>query len=147
MKNDTIKTVLIFIIVIYIITKLESFFNLFGEPEGSTPGSNSENLPVNENKLSYPANNYELWADAIYNAVWEQWGGFIETDKAVRDILLLMQTDDDFYQLSDSYGKRGKGVLIKEYYSLSATVANFLDNNYKGQVNEQYAENGMTVRV
>jgi len=148
MKNEPIKYIVIIVILFYVISKIEKIFSIFSPPENSSQASESyQDLPVNKQNLTFPKQNYELLADAIYDAVWSQWGGFIEKDKAVRDILLMMENDDDFFQLSNTYGLRGKGVLIQEYYSLISTIANFLDNTYKTQVNEEYADKGISVRV
>lgn len=112
-------------------------------PDSKSGGS--EDIPVNENNLTYDSGVYNQMADSIEVAIWG--GAFTEDDTSVGDTLLRCMNDDDFNELSRVYGIRGEGVIIQYYYNLLQTIEMYVDNDVRQDVNENYMLNGMETRV
>lgn len=139
------KGIIFLVIIFYVLYKLKDLFNLFGKPDNSQTGG-SEDVVVEQSNLSYPDNWYLQQADIIEQAVWAG-SALWEDDDAIQNTLLMCMNDDDFYQLSNAYGVRGRGVVLRDYYNLQQTVQEYLDDDNKEAVNANYASKGMTTRV
>lgn len=137
------------VVVIYALYKAFKFTqaatDLFGAPDDAVTGG-SEELVVDLNNLTYNEAWYVQQADVIEQAVW---GGsaFWEDDDAIESVLLMLNSDDDFIALSNAYGVRGRGVVLRDYYNLIQTIQEYLDDSNKEAVNQNYASKGMNTRV
>lgn len=144
---------IIAVVVIYALYKMYKFTeavtegvtDLFGAPENAETGG-SENLPVDTNNLTYNESWYVQQADVIEQSVWAG-SGLWEDDEAMEAVLVMLNTDDDFIALSNAYGVRGRGVVLRDYYNLIQTVQEYLDDSNKEAVNQNYAAKGMNTRV
>lgn len=100
--------------------------------------------------LTYAKNFYGEVADVIQAAVWYYFDGMAEDDPVIGDALQMMNTDDDVKELICVYGIRGQeGYLtghILPKYNLVATVAQYLDDYEKKDVNKVYQQKGITFR-
>jgi hypothetical protein len=149
MKRDEIITVLIAIVVLWALWKISKLFSAVGEglgkPENAQTGG-SETVEPNSSKLTYPLYKYKALADQFEGAVWNGLG-FYEDDDAMEFILSQMNNDDDFIALSNAYGVRGRGLVLRDYYNLPTTITNYMDTENKMRVNDNYAAKGMTTRI
>jgi len=105
-------------------------------------GGTSDDLDVNETNLTYPENNYKVFADGIEAAIWGT--GFIpsmnEDDDAIGNILMAMKTTDDVYELVTAYGIRTRGVLLEDGGNLVETLQEYLDDDVREDVNAYYVQ-------
>lgn len=139
--REQIKYILVVAIAIFV------FRFFFGKKDQS--GGTSTNIPKpDETKLSYSKNEYKIIADAIEVAVFGAYGVTLpfEDDTEIGRLLMLMQTEEDVYQLILEYGERYVGVIIKEGGNLVQTINEYLDNDIKQQVNENYRNKGIKVQ-
>jgi hypothetical protein len=149
MKREDAITLLIVIVVIYALYKLNAFFKGaaagLGAPEGAQSGG-SEETQANPAKLTFPSWKYEQLADEIEADVW---GGlaFTENDDEIEAALKQLQTDDDFIQLSNAYGVRGRGLVLRDYYNLVQTLDIYLDDDNRENVNAYFASKNMLIRI
>lgn len=97
---------------------------------------------VNPDLLTYPEIEYASSADQLESAFWAGFG-FYELDEEIAMILLRMNSIEDIIELICAYGIRGRGVAIKEYYSLPKSVTKFLDKELKQAVNLDYETRGI----
>lgn len=112
-------------------------YQLFNQDKS---GGTSDDIEVNENKLSYPIGTYKVYADEIEAAIWGT-GAFpsmTEDDEAIGLILMDMNTADDVYQLATEYGVRTRGVLLEDGGNLVETIQTYLDSDIKATVNADY---------
>jgi hypothetical protein len=144
MKREDILTYVVIAAALYVGYKLIKFFEFFGPPNTTPPGS--QNAPAPAGNKTYSDSFYADSADAIEQAIW---GGFdiYEDDEAVGDILKMMFTDRDFWELKKAYGVRGEGIIIQKYYNLVQTLEEYLDADVAEEVNETWIERGMQSRV
>jgi hypothetical protein len=149
MKQQDAVTLLIVIVVLYALYKLNQFItgvsSGMGAPEGSQTGGSEQDEPVKE-KLTYPAWKYNQLADTIEGAIWDGLG-FTEDDDAIQFALVQMNNDDDFLALSNAYGVRGRGLILRDYYNLPTSINNYLDVENRMQVNTNYQNKGMLTRI
>lgn len=120
-------------------------YRVFFEDE-NLAGGTSQNIEVDTNQLTYPENQYKIFADAIFTAVWGDSviASWTEDDEAIASILKQMRTTDDVYQLIRAYGVRYVGVLFNsDGGNLVTTVTEYLDNDLKKEVNETYTARGI----
>lgn len=136
MNKEYIKYGIAAVLIIYILNR---FF-----PKGTQGGQSQENVVINPAKLSYKYSDYELMADTIETAAWGN--AFVEDDKLMFDTMAQMKTNDDLYQLVKTYGIRGRGVVIVEEYNLIQTIERMLDNDYKNDLNNIYAQRGINYK-
>ena len=92
-------------------------------------------------KLTYPKFTYTAFADQIEAAIWGTGAvaSWWEDDEQIADILKQMQNIDDVRALIDAYGVRTVGLLISDGGNLVESVASYLDNDLKEEVNADYA--------
>jgi hypothetical protein len=112
--------------------------------EDDQSGGTTQDIEVNQNKLTYPLNQYEIWADGIEAAIWGTSfiGAWWEDDEAIYNTLLQMRTTDDVYQLIRAYGVRYVGVLFNsDGGNLVQMISEYLDDDYKTEVNAYYKLN------
>ena len=149
MKQQDAITLLIAIVVLYVLYKLNQFLtgvsSGVGAPEGSQSGGSEKDEP-DKQKLTYPLWKYNQLADSIEGAIWDGLG-FTEDDDAVEFALKQMNNDDDFLALSNAYGVRGRGLILRDYYNLPTTINNYVDVENRMRVNTNYQEKGMLTRV
>ncbi len=87
---------LLLLAIWYIKDQLGEFF------AGTGPQQVTEVLPIITVNLTYPLEQYDIWADGLYAAM-----NFTGTNYGqVEDIVQQMKTDDDVYALINAYGTR-----------------------------------------
>jgi hypothetical protein len=149
MKREDLITALIAIVVLYALYKISQLLKGVGDnvgaPADATTGGSEKDEPQTSN-LSYPLWKYKQLADGIESAIWDGLG-FTEDDDQVENILKQCSNDDDFLALSNAYGVRGRGLILRDYYNLITTIGNYVDNINRQRVNEYFASKGMTTRV
>lgn len=133
-QQRTVLTVAIIAAALYILYKLKSAFS---PPEGTITGGTAQSQPVNEANTTWSAGELASYADEIEALVWSGLG-FSEDDEQIGQILSLMNTKDDVQALINTYGTRGKGYIIQEYYNLPQTISKYLDTDVKDRVNQIY---------
>lgn len=103
-------------------------------------GQSHTRVDPNKKRLSYPIGSYDIWADELFTAIWGD--GFIadwtEDDDLIGDILSRMNNIDDVYQLIKSYGRRTVGLVVEDGGNLPEEIAEYLDDDVKDDVNEDY---------
>jgi hypothetical protein len=91
------------LVIIYLIwSDIKSFFSPETVHQGTGGGEEGPGLDTNPDKLTYPLDQYDIWADRIYEAfnyTGSDWGAVIE-------IFRQMETADDVKELINSYGVR-----------------------------------------
>lgn len=112
----------------------------------SRKSADSTSAVVNVANLSYPLNQYLIYADQIEGAlhIGDAWAPY-EDDDSVQSVLMSMQTDDDFYQLVKAFGVRE--TTWPTELNLVETIEAYLDADNKEAVNNDYASKGMKTRV
>lgn len=105
-------------------------------------GGTSDELDVEENNLTYPLNNYKVFADGIEAAIWgtSAFPSFTEDDDAIGAILKAMQTTDDVYELVTAYGIRTRGALLEDGGNLVESIQQYLDDDVRDEVNALYQQ-------
>jgi hypothetical protein len=140
-NKNTIVQIAVILLILYILKKVLDFFkNPQTTPQG---GQTQEDVVVNQSKLTYDPVVYNSLADKIEAAVWGGLFSVTENDAAFFDALNQMKNLDDVKQLIKSYGIRGEGIVLQEYYNLPQTVTMYLDDSYKNQINALYLQKGI----
>lgn len=116
-----------------------------GEDEvGQGAGVSQDEITVDVESLSYPQNNYLMWADQLEQGFYATY--LTEDDELVGQILKYMNNDTDVANLVQKYGVRDGGAWYNTNYNLPQAVSAMLDNDIKNQVNQNYQTKGMTFR-
>lgn len=102
-------------------------------------GGTTDFIPGATN-LSYPAHQYDTYAD-MFEAAWLSGPfGATEDDSSMADILMAMNTTGDVIALNNSFGTRHiYGMPFLSGGNLSQIVSKYLDQGDKDDVNENYA--------
>jgi hypothetical protein len=118
------------------------------KPGDQSGGTSNTNLDIDEKKLTYPKNDYKIWADTLEAFIWGTsiMGVFSEDDEGIGEILILMHNDNDIAQLIKDYGIRTTGILLKEGGNLVESIATYLDQDVKEVVNIEYEARGIKFR-
>jgi len=100
---------------------------------------------VNPNNLTKPNIYFHELADGIEEGVWGAgwWPSFTEDDQAFAWALMQVNTIDDVMELICVYDVRGRGVVLDDYLSLSQTVSEYLDDDWRDIVNQDYQNKGI----
>lgn len=104
-------------------------------------GGTTQDMEFDESKLTYPENQYKIFADGIEAAIWGT--SFIaswwEDDEAIASILKQMRTKEDVYQLITEYGVRYVGAVFNsDGGNLVQMIQEYLDDDLKRDVNADY---------
>jgi len=95
---------------------------------------------IDPGKRTWDIAMYSVFSDTIQAAIWGT--GFLpqpfEDDDVIGSTLMKMRTLTDVYQLIDTWGVRGRGVLLVDAYNLPEAIEEFLDADTKQEVNEDY---------
>lgn len=95
---------------------------------------------IDPGKRTWDIAMYSVFCDTIQAAIWGT--GFLpqpfEDDDIIGSTLMKMRTLTDVYQLIDTWGVRGRGVLLVDAYNLPEAIEEFLDEDTKQEVNEDY---------
>lgn len=149
MKREEVITLLIAVVVLWALYKISALFKGIGSgigaPENAQTGG-SEKVEPDSSKITYPLWKYAQLADSIESAVWDGLG-FTEDDDLIEATLKQCQNDDDFLALSNAYGVRGRGLVLRDYYNLVTTIGNYLDDSNREAVNADYQSKGMKTRL
>jgi hypothetical protein len=101
--------------------------------------------------LSFPDDVYNVFADQIQSAIWYYMDGFAEDEKAVVQVMIQMETDDDVKEIICVYGIRGQaGYLSDAIYpdlGLVETLTKYLGSGHKETINEVYESRGISYRI
>lgn len=114
------------------------------EEEGQGAGTSQEQIVVDEESLTYPQNNYLMWADQLEQGFYATY--LTEDDELIGQILRYMQNDTDVANLVQKYGVRDGGSWYNTNYNLPQAVSAMLDNDIKVLVNTNYQSKGMSFR-
>lgn len=121
---------------------------LYDKLFGSTPyepGGDVFPAPNPPGAATLTAAQAGIIADAIEEAVWG--GGVIaspwEDDAAIAEQLLRAKNDADVRLLLNAYGRRG---TILNPMGLAETIASYLDDEYRLQVNASYTARGISIQ-
>lgn len=122
-------------------------YNYFVDDEDS-----SLDIKVNPKKLSYAKNWYKTQADVIQKHLWATClVVYCEDDSEAADVLKMLKTDDDYYQLILDYGLRSSTdpwtSWMFEDLDLVQTITEYLDADYKEEVNQVWASRNMQSRL
>jgi LPXTG-motif cell wall-anchored protein len=142
-KNiDTIVVLGILVLILIILTKLGKFFahplDVIGETIGITPETpdfNPATLPIDETKLNYPINQYDIWAQVLEDAIWSGWG---ENEEEIKEVMYQINSDADYYALVKAYGKRTSllglsgGTLPSELHRLTPELVSGFNDHFIG---------------
>lgn len=103
-------------------------------------GGTTQNLVCGSGNLSFPSNQYEVFADQIETAIWGTWGipSPWEDDTAIGEILMSMQSTDDVCKLNNAYDVRTVGIFMQDGGNLVQTIHSYLDDDIKEEVNAYY---------
>jgi hypothetical protein len=142
--NKNKDTIILIAVIILIFWLLKKFFNFFSTPETEeVTGSSEQDVQVNKANLTYDDIVYNGLADQIQAAVWGGLLAVTEDDEAIFDALNKMENIDDVKRLIQVYCVRGEGIVLQEYYNLPQTITQFLDSDYKEQINAIYLQKGI----
>ena len=101
---------------------------------------------VSEKQLSYPKEQYNSYAEQIYNA----WGTFSNDLDTVYSVLRNMQSNADFLALKNAFGTRALGLLgtsfFSTHYDLEAYIRKMSNPSQLSQCNRILENNGITYR-
>jgi len=142
-KNiDTIVVLGILVLILIILTKLGKFFlhplDTIGEAVGITPDTptlDTSTLPIDESKLNYPLNQYEIWAQVLDDALWAAFG---EEEEPIKEVMYQINSDADWYALIKAYGKRTSllglsgGTLPSELHRLTPELISGFNDHFAG---------------
>ena len=109
--------------------------------------SKKRQYTIDESKLTYPRNQYLIFADAIQAATEGSWG---DDEDAIYDVFEQMQTNDDVYALMEAFGNRSYISPPGIFYNATLTeVLNTkLDEDELNHINNDIlATKGITVRI
>lgn len=114
-------------------------------PDDKSGGTTHNDLDINPDNLTYPRNQYKVIADSLEAFIWGNSGiaSWTEDDQAIGNGLKLMFTADDVAQLIQDYGVRKVGVFIQDGGNLVESIAEYLDEDVKADVNATYASRGI----
>jgi len=156
-KTQDIKSLFPFFILIIVLIIGKNLIgivkNIFGglndatanvQETGQGAGVAQNEVIVEVESLSYPLNNYIMWADALEAAFYDTY--LTEDDEAVGQVLKRMNNDMDISQLVKVYGVRDGGFWFNTDYNLPQAVNAMLDTEIKNSVNSNYAQKGITFR-
>jgi len=120
-------------------------YNVLTSDESGGISDTSDNTKPDKSNLTYLVGAYDIWADEIEAAIY---GGYAivslwEDDTAIAFVLKQMETIDDVYQLIRAYGRRYVGVFISDGGNLPQAVTEYLDNDLKSEVNQDYQTKGI----
>ena len=111
-QADTALIVIILAAVAYLVYKLTKVVgagagavqtgldNINDFFEGDTSLPDPATIKIDETKLTHPKEQFEIWANQIYDALW----GFFADDQTIRDIMYQINSDDDLKLLIKLYG-------------------------------------------
>ena len=154
---DTAIVIAVIILIVIIMNKIGKFIsNPLGTISGASPeqGGTSQNVPVNESKLSFPKANYAVWCDQIENLCWgsglfpdwitnhfdgDSWSADLPVSRQVdiAKIMVNLKNADDWAMMMVTYNKRGRGILISDFPNLIQTLQKFVTNKaVKDQINK-----------
>jgi len=114
------------------------------EEKGQGSGTSQDEVVVDEDKLTYPQNNYVMWADQLEGAFYSTY--FSEDDDLAAQILRYMQNDNDVAALVQAYAVRDGGHWWNPNYNLPQLVGAMLDTDLREGVNKNYQSKGMSYR-
>ncbi len=119
--------------------------SIVGETEtGLGSGTSQNEIIVEKEELSYPENNYLMWADQLEGAFYATY--LTEDDELIGKILKYMKNDTDVAFLTTKYGIRDGGHWFNTNYNLPQAVGAYLDDSIKNAVNLDYQKKGITYR-
>jgi len=128
------------LVVLFIVQK-----SLKGLLTGDGPQQGTEELDIDENNLSYEPEQYDIWADALYEAF-----NYTGTNYgAVEDVITQLQTNDDLRALINAYGTRTLYVFGIPTASTNLPQAMIRELNWPysvDDVNEDLTEQGITIQ-
>ena len=137
MNQDKIINVSLIVIAIIVISKILKLFK--------APNESSEELEVEDEICTYPANWYVVNADAIEKAGFD----FGTDEETIFRIFEKLKKDCDFENLFNAYGKRfytgGFAPWLK--YNLIEFLDAELSNTDREKLNEIMKNNGLTYSI
>jgi hypothetical protein len=156
-KTSDIKKLLPFFILIVVLVIGKNLIGMIkgifgnlnkvvvGEDEvGTGSGVSQTEVVVDVESLTYPENNYIMWADQLEQGFYATY--LTEDDELVGQILRYMQNDTDVANLVKKYGVRDGGSWFNTNYNLPQAVSAMLDNDIKNAVNQNYQSKGISFR-
>lgn len=139
MKSDTVKNIAIVAGIFFGLSYLKRQFD------------DNPMMVVNSENLSYSLDFYPQIADSIEEGFWFNWQIPVpffddENGELIMNSLLLMQTDDDFSQLSNVYKTRCRPLpnFVCSPESLITSIISRLNPDLIDFLNEDYSSKGMT---
>lgn len=136
-KEDVI-TIAVAVVAFLLIRK---FYKFFGG--GTTAQSDPSKTEVDESKLTYPSNNYILWADTIEDLLT---GDLTEDEAGVLSIFYLLRTTEDVTALIAAYGRRS-GWLGIGSGTLWQHLGAYLSQDEKNELNEHFRNFSIEYRI
>jgi hypothetical protein len=124
--------------------KISNFFK--GEGKKQTTGGGDGKIEVDETKLTYHKEQYNIWADKIYEAF-----NYTGSDwDAVIEVFEEMETDEDVSQLMNAYGVRTLFIFAIPTAPLNLGQTLQREDNWSwggvSDVNEVLEEKSITIR-
>ena len=115
------------------------------KPNKSGGTSDESAAGYNVSNLSFDKFTYTAFADQIEAAIWGTSGiaSWWEDDQQIGDILKQMNTLDDVRALIAAYGVRTVGTILEDGGNLVESIASYLDEDIKDQVNNNYLSKGI----